>query len=189
MRKIIGSLFIVAMFTNTLSALDATSVEDKPEHILAEKIVETLKVANLNTKEAVDLIEPGLANFLENGWFYEYSSNATLSSTKVENSSVQYVDVTISNNNRVTTCTYIYFPEKKQIHVIRKQFVPAGKKLILDKFEEMKTDKEYDQDNETDNYAIYSKKGTTERTTYLVKDSSAMVVYSELFLYDLGEVK
>ena len=72
---------------------------------------------------------------------------------------------------------------------MRRQLIPAAKDTVLELFEEMKSNDKYKINNETDNYAVYANKTTTSRTTYLVKDKSAMIAYTSLFTYNLGSSK
>jgi len=186
MKKLI--LIFVLCFYN-LQALDSNSADDSPSRILAKKIVKSLKISPLYEKEALSYLTDDFSSFLENGWFYEYNNNNSLSSTKVENSPVQFANITITNNNRITIYTYIYFPSEKQIQVMRRQLIPAAKDTVLELFEEMKSNDKYKINNETDNYAVYASKTTTSRTTYLVKDKSAMIAYTSLYTYSLGSKK
>ena len=185
----ITALAMSLLFFSSLNALDTNSADNSSSKSLAQKIVESLKIPDLHSKEAIDHLTEDFVAFLEDDWYYYYNSNDSLSASKVVESPFQYVDLTIINNNRITTYQYIYFPDEKQIHVSRKQFVPAGKDVVLDLFEERKKDKEYKQSHETDYYASYAHNTTTSRVTYHVKDNSAMVNYSSLYSYNLGDKK
>ncbi|KIM06539.1 MAG: hypothetical protein KU28_08080 [Sulfurovum sp. PC08-66] len=174
MKKIILALMF-AMFTQ-LHALNEGSAIPSDHKTLVDNVLDDLHFEDASDEARITIYKE-LKPFLKEGWYSHWTSNRTGSDSKIADAQTMYTDIMLYNNERVTNVTLIYFRQFNQAYIGVKEFVATTDKRALERFRKNKNDTKLKKLNETDNYAVFNKKGFMGYETSYINGTNAMMVY------------
>ena len=152
--KIVLTLLLLIM---NLQALDQLSTIEPSNQKVLDSVLKKLDLAD-TSQENKENIYKKFKFALDKDWYIKILSNSTPAKSKVENADTKFVDLTVIDEERVYSFTFIHFKKEKQVFVISKQLVPADSALLLKKFNEYKSKEGFEKNTETDKYAFFSEK-------------------------------
>ena len=171
-------------------ALSQESTMGAEEKEIIEKLVKKLAIPQADVEQAKKDIYEAMLPYLEyEEWYVKWTSNSTLSASKIDDSAVQTIDLVIINKNRTTNITLVYFSKEQQMLMSTKQFVPASSDAALKHFKKRKANKAFVKKAETDDYAFFKKEGYASNVGYLIDDANALIIYFSTEIYTYGEAK
>jgi len=174
MKKFFLALILVCITNlNALSSISAIPVEEKT---LLDKVLNNLNFTDAS-EESRAVIHKQLKPFLKDGWYTHWLSNGSGDDSKIAQSDTRFTDIMIYNNDRVVNITLIYFKQNGQIFISTKETIEVGSEDALTKFREKQKDAQLENLNETDNYAVFNKKGYMAYETVHIKEPNALMVY------------
>jgi len=174
MKKFFLALILVCITNlNALSSISAIPVEEKT---LLDKVLNNLNFTDAS-EESRAVIHKQLKPFLKDGWYTHWLSNGSGDDSKIAQSDTRFADIMIYNNDRVVNITLIYFKQNGQIFISTKETIEVGSEDALTKFREKQKDAQLENLNETDNYAVFNKKGYMAYETVHIKEPNALMVY------------
>ncbi len=180
------TLLLIAMLVVNSFALDALGALDEDNKKVLNKVLKKLDLSNASPK----IKEKVYAKFsfsLEKNWYIKWWDNATPSATKIENSQTKFIEMTVIDENRIYSFTFINFKAEQQLFVIARQYVPTDSDALLKRFSKLKEDPEYKLNTETENYASLTEKNYMSDTIIHIKNKYGIIAYIDMTTLDLAQ--
>jgi len=174
MKKLL--LVLVLVFATGSFGLSKISAIPTEEKLLLDKVFDNLNFNDVSD-ESRNLVYEQLKPFLKSGWYSHWLSNTSGADSKLDKAETAFADIMIYNNERVTNITLIYFRKFNQMYINTKEFIETTSDLGMGTFRKNQKDKQFENLNETDYYAVFNKKGFMGYETVHIKEPNAMMVY------------
>ncbi len=143
---------------------------------------------NLEISEnvAFDIYDKYIKTFLNSpDWHYDIFHNGSLASSKVDKSDVKIFHFNLVNTNRLVNITMTKYSKEKQILIQSIETLPRQSQIVIDKYNELKKDKEFVAGYDKDSFSVFKKDGYTEKVKVLTVSGAGAVQYIDFILYDL----
>ncbi len=176
--------FLVLLLMVNVYALDALGALDDENKAILNTILTglDLKDSSANTKQK---IYDKFSFALEKDWYVTFLYNDTPVKSKVTNADTKFIEMTLTDENRIYNITFIHFKKEKQLFVITRQYVPVNSDYLLKRFTQLKNDPSYKLKVEKSNYAYLSEDGYMSDTIIHIKNNYGIISYIDMTTLDL----
>lgn len=177
-------LLILMILTINIFALNELSAISKDNKEMLDTVLSKLHLEATSTKNKIEIYE-SFSFALKRDWYAKWWHNDTAKYSKIENSDTQFLELTIVDENRVHSFTFIHFQKNKQITLLTREYISTDSSTLLEKFKKLKNDKDYKLVNETNNYAILKEKEYMDDVIINIKNDLGMISYIGMEVIDL----
>lgn len=171
-------------FSSMALALDEESTIPEQAKKILSSIEKEFSLKNITpaTKKA---IADQFTFALDGEWYSWWIGNDDLESSKFKDDKVRVYDLIVANSNRINNITFTYFPSANQIFYIRKQYVEASSRIVLDHYRQYKEEADTEIKHETKNFAFTKKKGYVDFDIFHITGDEAMIGYIDAGIIDV----
>jgi len=180
MRKLLLAIVLVI----NVYALDELSSISSDNQSLLNSVLEKLDLQSTSNSNKVKIYNK-FKFALEKDWYATWWHNSTAKNTKIENANTKFIELTLVDESRVYSFTFIHFKQQKQMTVLVRQYISTDSSSLLDKFKELKNDTNYKLLAEKNSYGYLNQDGYMSDTIINVKDGYGMISYIDMTTLDL----
>lgn len=180
MRKLLLAIILVV---NVYSLDELSSISEDNKAVL-NKVLERLDLKSTSSNNK-NKIYNKFKFALKKDWYIKWWHNNTPKSTKVGNADSKFLEMTLVDETRVYSFTFIHFKKQKQLFTITRQYISTDSKFLLKKFKELKNDTKYKLVTEKNSYGYLEEDGYMSDTIINVKDGYGKVSYIDMTTLDL----
>ena len=181
-------LIALAVFTSTnIYAIDENAKLAGSQKKAVERIKNSLQISDSAAYKVYTLtMENWTGEKEDTDWYYTSIDNESLASSKFKNSPTKFLQFKLASNNRLVNATLISFSEYNQVYVQLVETLPRTATLIINKQNELKKDKKYDEEKNTSQYSVFSEKGKANETFLFANNGVGTVQYISSFTVDIS---
>lgn len=175
-------IFILSLNSWALGGYETLAGDDKK---VADILKEALKLSNVDTYNIYDGYIKDYLN--TKSWHYHGYDNETITSSKIGKSDNRTYYMNLVTDTRFINLSFIKFNKEKQIQILAIETLPRTTQVSIDKYDSLKSDKDFTIDSDQAEFSSFSKKGYSKRVKTLIYSGSGGIQYTDLFIYNLKQ--
>lgn len=176
-------LSVSVFYSANASALGGYNSLTGDDKKFADTLINNLDISQ---NDAYKLYDNYKAYLNSTNWHFDTYNNETLSGSKVKVNNVKYLFLNLTNTNRFVNITFIKFSKENELLIQAVETLPRASQTAIDKYNEVKKDKDFTTSTENDIFSVFKKTDYTDKIKVMTNSGVGAIQYIDFFKLDLN---
>ena len=153
----------------------------------SKTVTDAIKInLDISENDAFNIYDKYIKNYFNvENWHYDLFNNDTLQLSKIKKSDVKIFHFNLANTNRFVNITMNKYPNEKQIFIQSIETLPRQSQVAIEKYNDLKKDKDFVASVDNDSFTVFKKDGYTEKIKILTFSGAGAIQYVDFMLYEI----